>query len=57
MERRRRPGSITGGYVVRDASLGDLYGRYLFADFCNGSIRSGSCSVRTRGNRPALSEG
>ncbi len=32
--------SVTGGYVVRDASLGDLYGRYLYADFCVGELRS-----------------
>ena len=32
--------AITGGYVVRDPSLGDLYGRYLFADECVGTIRS-----------------
>jgi glucose/arabinose dehydrogenase len=32
--------SITGGYVVRDQSLGDLYGRYLYADFCAGQLRS-----------------
>ena len=32
--------SITGGYVVRDASVGDLYGRYLYADFCVGELRS-----------------
>jgi Glucose / Sorbosone dehydrogenase len=32
--------AITGGYVVRDPSLGDLYGRYLYADFCIGEIRS-----------------
>ncbi len=32
--------AITGGYVVRDASLGDLYGRYLFADECVGQILS-----------------
>ncbi len=32
--------SITGGYVVRDASLGDLYGRYLYADYCAGQLRS-----------------
>ena len=32
--------SITGGYVVRDESLGDLYGRYLYADFCIGEVRS-----------------
>lgn len=32
--------AITGGYVVRDPSLGGLYGRYLYADFCAGEIRS-----------------
>ena len=32
--------SITGGYVVRDPDLGDLYGRYLYADFCTGELRS-----------------
>jgi glucose/arabinose dehydrogenase len=31
--------SITGGVVVRDASL-RLYGRYLFGDFCKGEILS-----------------
>jgi glucose/arabinose dehydrogenase len=32
--------AVTGGYVVRDQSLGDLYGRYLYADYCAGEIRS-----------------
>lgn len=32
--------AITGGYVVRDPSLGDLFGRYLYADLCVGQIRS-----------------
>lgn len=32
--------SIIGGYVARDASLGDLYGRYLYTDFCTDEIRS-----------------
>lgn len=32
--------SIIGGYVVRDASLGDLYGRYVYSDYCSGEIRS-----------------
>ena len=31
---------ITGGYVARDPSLGDLYGRYLFADLCTGQVSS-----------------
>jgi glucose/arabinose dehydrogenase len=33
-------GSITGGYVVRDTGLGDLFGRYLYSDFCVGELRS-----------------
>ncbi|MBA3865927.1 MAG: PQQ-dependent sugar dehydrogenase [Solirubrobacterales bacterium] len=32
--------AIIGGYVVRDQSLGGLYGRYLYADHCGGGLRS-----------------
>ena len=32
--------SITGGYVVRDPALESLYGRYLYADYCVGDLRS-----------------
>lgn len=32
--------SVTGGYVVRDRDLESLYGRYLYADFCQGQLRS-----------------
>ncbi len=32
--------AVTGGFVVRDPSLGDVYGRYLYADFYAGEIRS-----------------
>jgi glucose/arabinose dehydrogenase len=32
--------SITGGYVARDPSLGDVYGRYLYIDLCEGQVRS-----------------
>jgi glucose/arabinose dehydrogenase len=32
--------SITGGYVVRDRQLADLYGRYVFGDLCRGVIES-----------------
>jgi hypothetical protein len=32
--------SITGGYVARDAALGALYGRYVYADYCSGVLRS-----------------
>jgi hypothetical protein len=49
--------SITGGYVVRDPGLGDLYGRYLYADFCGGQIHSlelasGASSDRNEGLNP-----
>ena len=32
--------SVTGGYMVRDPGLGDLFGRYVYGDFCVGQIRS-----------------
>ena len=32
--------SITGGYVVRDPSLGPLFGRYIWADYCVGQLNS-----------------
>ena len=32
--------SITGGYVVRDKSVPDLYGRYVYGDFCQPDIRA-----------------
>ncbi|MEA2413103.1 MAG: hypothetical protein QOC77_3664 [Thermoleophilaceae bacterium] len=32
--------SITGGYVVRDRSLGSLYGRYVYGDLCHSTLRS-----------------
>lgn len=32
--------AITGGYVVRDPGLGDLYGRYLYGDYCSSELRS-----------------
>jgi glucose/arabinose dehydrogenase len=34
------PGAVIGGYVVRDASLTGLVGRYLFADHYTGQIHS-----------------
>jgi glucose/arabinose dehydrogenase len=35
-----KPCAVIGGYVVRDASLGSLYGRYLYGDLCTGEVRS-----------------
>jgi glucose/arabinose dehydrogenase len=32
--------AIIGGYVVRDPSLPSLYGRYVYADLCEGQLRS-----------------
>lgn len=32
--------SIIGGYVARDPSLGDLFGRYVYTDYCTREIRS-----------------
>ena len=32
--------SVTGGYTVRDRNLTSLFGRYLYADFCAGKLRS-----------------
>jgi glucose/arabinose dehydrogenase len=33
-------GAIIGGYVARGPGMGDLYGRYLYGDYCDGDIRS-----------------
>ena len=32
--------SVTGGYVVADRSLRALYKRYVYTDYCDGSLRS-----------------
>ena len=32
--------SIIGGYVLRDSSVPDLYGRYLYSDYCSAEVRS-----------------
>jgi glucose/arabinose dehydrogenase len=41
--------SVTGGYVVRDRRLAKLRGRYVYADYCSGEIRS--LRPRLRGAR------
>ena len=44
---------IVGGYVVHDPRLGKLRGRYLYADFCRGQLRSFRPSVNgASGDRP-----
>jgi glucose/arabinose dehydrogenase len=42
--------SITGGYVVRDQSLRSLYKRYVYADFCEGQLRSLVPHLKRAGN-------
>ena len=32
--------SVSGGYVVRDSTVPDLAGLYLYGDYCNGWVRS-----------------
>lgn len=32
--------AIIGGYVARNTNYGDLYGRYVYGDLCEGQIRS-----------------
>jgi glucose/arabinose dehydrogenase len=46
--------SITGGYVVRDRSLGSLYGRYVYGDLCKPALRSVKLGRRrgASGDRP-----
>jgi glucose/arabinose dehydrogenase/endo-1,4-beta-D-glucanase Y len=45
--------AITGGYVVRDPSLAELRGRYLYSDYCTGELRSIELDVPVAsGDRP-----
>jgi glucose/arabinose dehydrogenase len=41
LERAHAEGScsITGGYVIRDRSLGSLYGAYVYGDLCDSRLR------------------
>jgi glucose/arabinose dehydrogenase len=48
--------TVIGGYVVRDPSLPALTGRYLYADFCTGEVRSFRPRIATQeavGDEPA----
>jgi glucose/arabinose dehydrogenase len=45
------PCAIIGGYVVRDQSLGSLYGRYLYGDLCVGELRSLNLANPSAGDR------
>jgi glucose/arabinose dehydrogenase len=44
--------AVTGGYVVRDASLAGLVGRALYADFFAGEIRSLALDFAAPDDRP-----
>jgi glucose/arabinose dehydrogenase len=46
--------SITGGYIVRDRSLGSIYGRYVYSDFCKGQLRSVKLSQSSASGDRAL---
>ena len=39
--------AVTGGYVVRDPELAELFGRYIYGDFCTGELRSFKPSFAT----------
>ena len=44
--------SITGGYVIRDRSLGRaLYGKYVYGDYCNGRLRVAALRPRAAHSR------
>jgi glucose/arabinose dehydrogenase len=46
--------AVIGGYVVRDADLRSLYGRYLYADLCAGDLRSFVPRLGGAGRAPKL---
>jgi glucose/sorbosone dehydrogenase len=43
--------AIVGGYVARGPGIGDLYGRYVYGDHCQGGIRSFSPAAPTATDR------
>jgi glucose/arabinose dehydrogenase len=46
------PDAVTGGFVVRDPSLAGLVGRYLYADYYTGLIRSLALDFANPDDRP-----
>ena len=44
------PDAVTGGFVVRDQAIPDLFGRYLYADYYNGEIFSLNLEVGNADN-------
>jgi glucose/arabinose dehydrogenase len=44
--------AVTGGFVVRDPSLTGLFGRYLYADYFDGEIRSLALDLANPDDRP-----
>ena len=46
--------AVIGGYMVRDRSLGNMYGRYLYGDWCQPGLRTARLGVpaRLRDDRP-----
>jgi glucose/arabinose dehydrogenase len=45
--------SITGGYVVRDPAIPELYGRYVYGDYCKGDLYAASLAPsRAAGDGP-----
>ena len=42
--------SVTGGYVYRGANIPELYGTYIFGDYCTGRIWSFQLKEKKRVN-------
>ncbi len=41
--------SITGGYVVRDPAIPELYGRYVYGDYCKGELYAANLALPRAG--------
>ena len=48
--------AVTGGYVYRGPSIAALYGRYVFGDFCTGTIWSIAHNARAPATRSLLKD-